>query len=242
MLYKLNKIQTVLITAIFFFCVTFDLFAVTDKKRIFDDANLLSSTEQTLIQDELKRISVECDAEFFIVTRKQLENQNIEQLARSIFRENAGSNGSGAVLAISMRERDINYTAFGSVFDRHRKRLDRIREQIGTKMTSQNYYDAFMLFAKLSSSFGFWANYQEFMPMGFMVSAVLTFITVIILIFIHKGINTVDSKTYAVLGSFKLTNAIDKYLRTSTTKTRISKSSSGGSRGGSRSGSSSGKF
>lgn len=237
-----KKIQAVILIAIFFFFVSFDLLALSDKKRIFDDANLLNTTELGLVQDELKRISDESNAEFFIVTRKSLSNQNIEQLARSVFREQAGSGASGAVLAISMRERDINFTAFGFVYDRHRKRLDRIREQIGYKMTSQNYYDAFMLFAKLSSSFGFVANFQEYIPIGFMTSAIITFITVIILTFVHKGIKTVDSKTYAVFGSFRLTNAIDKYLRTSTTKTRINKSSGGRSGGGSRSGSSSGKF
>lgn len=226
--------------------VSFSVFAVTDKKRVFDDANLLSSSDVSLIQEELKRISDEQKAEFFIVTRQSLENQSIEQLARSFFKEQAGDNSSGAVLAISMSERDLNYTAFGFIYELNINKITRIRERISEKMTSKNYYEAFMLFAKLSTAFGFWDNFKEFMSLGFIASTIITFITIFILIFVHKGINTVNSNTYALLGSFKLTNTIDRYLRTTTTKTKISsssnKGSNGGSGSGSRSGSSSGKF
>jgi uncharacterized protein len=215
------------------------------KPRVFDEAELLSASEKDSLQVELDKISSEFDADFIVVTKKKLNGMSIQSFANKFFEEHGNKEGSGAIIAISMAERDINFTAFGKIYDQQKRRLDKVRASIGKYMTAQRYHQGFMHFAEQVRPPGFFgkmiiiAGYWQ--PWVF--ALVLTVIVVGFLAYNHKGAITVGSSTYAVPGAFNLISSEDRYLRTTTTKTKVTSSKSSGGGGGSRSsGGSSGKF
>lgn len=216
-----------------------------EKQRLFDEAELLSESEKESIQAKLNKISSELSADFIIVTQKKLKGVSISSFARSFFEKNGNKDGSGAILVISMQERDINFTAFGKMFDEHKRRLDKIRASIGKHLTAKRHHQAFMHFTELVRPSGFFGNFAKAATTWppWVIALVLTAVVVAFLAYNHKGKITVGSFTYAVPGAFALISSEDRYLRTTTTKTKISSSSSSGGGGGGRSsGGSSGKF
>lgn len=214
------------------------------KQRVFDEAELLSDSEKDSLQAELDKISREFDADFIVATKKKLDGASIQYFANQFFEQHGNKQGSGAIIAISMAERDINFTAFGKIYDQQKRRLDKIRASVGKFMTAQRYHAGFMHFAEQVRPPGFFgkiaiiAGYWQ--PWVF--ALVLTAIVVGFLAYNHKGSITVGSSTYAVPGAFELISSEDRYLRTTTTRTKISSSKSSGGGGGRSSGGSSGKF
>jgi len=215
------------------------------KQRVFDEAELLSDSEKDSLQAELDKISNEFDADFIVATKKKLDGVSIQYFANQFFEQHGNKQGSGAIIAISMAERDINFTAFGKIYDQHKRRLDTIRASVGKYMTAKRYHEGFMHFAlqvrppTFFSKFAIIAGYWQ--PWVF--ALVFTAIVVGFLAYNHKGTITVGSSTYAVPGAFELISSEDRYLRTTTTRTKVTSSkSSGGGGGGRSSGGSSGKF
>jgi len=214
------------------------------KQRVFDEAELLSDSEKDSLQAELDKISREFDADFIVATKKKLDGVSIQYFANQFFEQHGNKQGSGAIIAISMAERDINFTAFGKIYDQQKRRLDTIRASVGKFMTAKRYHEGFMHFAEQVRPPGFFrkiaiiAGYWQ--PWVF--ALVFTAIVVAFLAYNHKGSITVGSSTYAVPGAFELISSEDRYLRTTTTRTKISSSKSSGGGGGRSSGGSSGKF
>lgn len=214
------------------------------KQRVFDEAELLSDSEKDSLQAELDKISREFDADFIVATKKKLDGVSIQYFANQFFEQHGNKQGSGAIIAISMAERDINFTAFGKIYDQQKRRLDTIRASVGKFMTAKRYHAGFMHFAeqvrppcffrKVAIIAGYWQPW--------VFALVLTAIVVGFLAYNHKGSITVGSSTYAVPGAFELISSEDRYLRTTTTRTKISSSKSSGGGGGRSSGGSSGKF
>ncbi len=236
---------------IFLFVLALLLVSATDslqaaeKQRLFDEAELLSESEKTSVQAELNKISQELAADFIIVTQKKLSGSSIQYFANDFFEKNGNKDGSGAILAISMHERDINFTAFGKMHDEHKRRLAKIRASIGKHLSAKRYHRAFILFTELVRPSGFFGNCAKVAVTWppWVIALVVTALTVAFLAYNHKGEITVGSSTYAAPGSFDLISSEDRYLRTTKTKTKISSSkSSGGGGGGRSSGGSSGKF
>jgi len=215
-----------------------------EKQRLFDEAELLSASEQVTIQVELDKISRELSADFIIVTKKKLDGTNIQYFANDFFEKNGNKNGSGAILAISMQERDINFTAFGKIYDDHKRRLDKIRASIGKHLTAKRYHQSFMHFTELVRPSGFFGNFAKVAVtwQPWVIALVVTLVVVGFLAYNHRGEITVGSSTYAVPGAFNLISSEDRYLRTTTTKTKVTSSKSSGGGGGRSSGGSSGKF
>ncbi len=216
------------------------------KQRVFDEAELLSPSEITSLQARLDEISREYNSDFLVVTKKKLDGTSIQFFANQFFEQNGNKQGSGAILAISMQERDINFTAFGKIYDQHKRRLDKIRASVGKFMTAKLYHEGFMHFAELVRPPGFFTKFFIIAryPHPWVAALILTVIVVVFLAYNHKGTITVGSSTYAVPGAFDLISSEDRYLRTTTTRVKIqsSKSSGGGGGGGRSSGGSSGKF
>ncbi|HAE37068.1 MAG TPA: hypothetical protein DCG57_00335, partial [Candidatus Riflebacteria bacterium] len=229
------KLVTRLLACVFIFIAVAVSVLAADKQRIFDEANLLTDSERVSIQAELDKISREYAADFLIVTKEKLDGTSIQYFANDFFEKNGNQKGSGAILAISMQERDINFTAFGKIHDEHKRRLSQIRASIGKHMTAKRYHQAFMHFTELVRPSGFFGNFLKVAAtwQPWVIALVVTLLVVGFLAYNHKGAITVGSSTYAVPGAFNLISSEDRYLRTTTTKTRISssKSSSGGGGG-----------
>jgi uncharacterized protein len=239
------KFATVVLISALILCLSGVSAQEAAKQRVFDEAELLSPSEITSLQARLDEISREFNSDFLVVTKKKLDGTSIQFFANQFFEQNGNKQGSGAILAISMQERDINFTAFGKIYDQHKRRLDKIRASVGKFMTAKRYHEGFMHFADQVRPPGFFSKFATiagyWQPWVF--ALVFTAIVVGFLAYNHKGSITVGSSTYAVPGAFDLISSEDRYLRTTTTRTKVTSSkSSGGGGGGRSSGGSSGKF
>ncbi len=216
------------------------------KRRVFDEAGLMSESERDSVQAELDKVSRELGSEFYVMAVKTLNGLTVERYAEDFFRKYrlGTSDGTGAMLLLAMQERDIRFATFGRAIPLYQPFADRIRSRVTPHMTARRYHDGFVLFAQSMKPASFFDKMmlaaRTWKPLA--VALVLTLVIVGFLAWNHRGAITVSSMTYAVPGAFRLTSSEDRYLRTTTSKSKISKSSSSSGGGGGSSGGSSGKF
>jgi uncharacterized protein len=227
--------------------------AYSGKRRLFDNAQLLSSGEAEDIAGVLERASIEDGANYIIVTTPDHQADNsvkanftMQIYACNYFTDHGNNNGDGAILAISMKGRDVTLVTYGETDKHHGHNIDRIRSRIGSHLTNGQYHRAFTVFTELVRPPSYAQYFIMTGPFSLFLSILVTTIIIIYLLSIHKGTKGVTNKTYEMANSFDLVSTRDKYLRTSVSKTRISSNSgsrgSGSRGGGSRRSSSSGKF
>lgn len=240
------------ITVKFIFFLVFILFlqpafcvetTASSTQRIFDEADLLTEAQQSDIQLELEKISKDLDNDFVIVTKNQLDGTLPRIFAEDFFRSQGYK--SGAILIMSMAERDYYFATFGTAMKDYDARTTSITRRVQKRLTLGDYHGAFIRFTQLMRPAGFFDNFllaATTLP-PILIAFFLTLIIVIFLAYNHRGAHTVTSSTYAKPGAFKLISTQDKYLRTSTRRRKIQTStSSGGGGGGRSSGGGGGKF
>jgi uncharacterized protein len=212
----------------------------TGKTLVIDEAGLLNASEKEALMKELAAVSRDLDADYVVVTKKQLDGVPIERFAKEFFRKNGYGRrgGNGGILVVAMSERDFWFSAFGQVVDLYEKRVDRIVSQVGRHLKAGHHQKAFLQFADAMRPPGFFDKVSIIARTGppLVIALVLTALIVGGLALGHRGSITVTHSTYAKPGAFKLISAEDEYLRTTTTKTKIEKSSGSSRSSGSSSG------
>lgn len=216
--------------------------AVSSTQRIFDEAELLSETERSAIQLELEKVSNDLGKNFIVVTKKQLDGTLPRIFAEEFFHSQGYE--SGAILVTTMAERDYYFATLGTAIKEYEARSSSIQRHVQKLLSRDDYHGAFMRFAQLMRPPSF---FDKFMLAAFtwpplVIALILTLLIVGFLAFNHRGALTVTSNTYASADAFKLISTEDRYLRTTTTKTKIESDKSDDSGSSESSGGGGGSF
>ena len=227
---------------------------VTDE-RIFDEADILTETEEYSLQKYMDKVSKEKQVDIVIVTTNDAEGKQPREYAEDFYKSHdfgyEDSDGTGLLYLISLDKsvtgnRELWMTTAKDAKDYFsQSRIDSVLDNIYNTLTADeelNYYGSCNEFIKGIEKY---MNVSESVPVFLTkwysklgIALVITMIIFFILIFNFGGKKTTTAETYLDVNSIKRNIKEDTYMYTRTTKTKIEKSSS--SSGSSSRGSSSG--
>lgn len=227
---------------------------VTDE-RIFDEADILTETEEYSLQKYMDKVSKEKQVDIVIVTTNDAEGKYPREYAENFYKTHdfgyEDSDGTGLLYLISLDKsvtgnRELWMTTAKEAKDYFSEsRIDSVLDNIYNTLTADeelNYYGSCNEFIKGIEKY---MNVSESVPVFLTkwysklgIALVITMIIFFILIFNFGGKKTTTAETYLNVNSIKRNIKEDTYMYTNTTKTKIEKSSSssGSSSGGSSSG------
>lgn len=227
---------------------------VTDE-RIFDEADILTETEEYSLQKYMDKVSKEKQVDIVIVTTNDAEGKYPREYAENFYKTHdfgyEDSDGTGLLYLISLDKsvtgnRELWMTTAKEAKDYFSEsRIDSVLDNIYNTLTADeelNYYGSCNEFIKGIEKY---MNVSESVPVFLTkwysklgIALVITLIIFFILIFNFGGKKTTTAETYLNVNSIKRNIKEDTYMYTNTTKTKIEKSSSssGSSSGGSSSG------
>jgi len=235
-----------LITTILFTIFSNVTYAVSDKQRIYDFAELLTDEEVEKLESLAEKYSHKRETDFVMITVQDSE-QDMETYMDDFYDEEGlgydQAHGNTALLGLDMSERDVVLMGFKKAetyLDPNR--LTQIREKITSLLSDRDYFSAFEAYISLS------AKYMKFKP-GVNPENPLynTWIQLVIAIGMAAFIvwmmaRSVEpkmettSRTYQDTERTKIIKKRDRYIRRTVTKRRKPKQNnkSGGVGGGNR--------
>lgn len=227
---------------------------VTDE-RIFDEADILTETEEYSLQKYMDKVSKEKQVDIVIVTTNDAEGKQPREYAEDFYKTHdfgyEDSDGTGLLYLISLDKsvtgnRELWMTTAKDAKNYFsQSRIDSVLDNIYNTLTADeelNYYGSCNEFIKGIEKY---MNVSESVPVFLTkwysklgIALVITLIIFFILIFNFGGKKTTTAETYLNVNSIKRNIKEDTYMYTNTTKTKIEKSSSssGSSSGRSSSG------
>lgn len=219
------------------------------KPRLVDEADLLTDSEETALLAKLDEISERQQFDVAVVTVNSLGGKTPEAFADDYYDYNGygyGENADGALLLISMEDRDWHISTCGygitAITDAGRGYM---QEQFKPALSDGDYSGAFTTFAELCDEFVTQAKTGEPYDVGNLpkgtVSPIMIVIDLVLGLVIGYAIasvrksklksvrNKVEALDYTVPGSMMLTDSRDIFLnKTVTTRTIHHESSSSG--------------
>ena len=209
---------------------------------VVDYADLLTDSEEAKLESYLAEIGDEWEYDIVVYTVDEIGVYSAHVYAEEFFDGNGygkGDNKDGAILLVSMAERD--WGIFGT--EMSDSDAETIGENIVSYLSGGDYYDAFKAFADEVDDFKSFPLFGNLI-MFFVIGLVVAFIVVSVMKGKLKSVRSADNaREYVRKDSFKLTHSRDLYLYSTVTRiARPKNTSSGGSSGGSRGGGASGKF
>lgn len=215
-------------------------------QKVYDFAGLLTAEETAELESLSNKYSPKRQVDIIILTTRDTQGKDVVQYMEDFYDEKGlgydKPHGNTAILTIDMQNREVYVAGFykGEEY-LDNSRCDLIREKITPALSAGDYYEAFQSFIKLSYQymgvkpgvnpenilFKLW--FQILVPVG------IAGISVFVMAYHSGGRKTTGSRTYLDNSNSGLTNRIDNYVRTVTTKHRkpsSNKNSGGGSFGG----------
>lgn len=125
-------------------------FAAATQSLVVDNAGLLSETERQSLEARLSEISDKYSADIVVVTENYIGNATPTEYADDFFDYNGygrGENRDGALLLISMEDRDWYVSTSGSCIDSINYSI--VGRRILSDLSDGDYYDAFMSYADI---------------------------------------------------------------------------------------------
>lgn len=237
------------------------VYAQTSLSRVVDNAELLSDSEQLLLEDMISDIATEYEFDVVIVTTNSTEGSSIVEYADDFFDFNGygyGEDYDGILFALDMGERNwaISTTGYGlSAFTDYG--TDLIGEKVSSYLSDGDYslametfvsmVEQFLVQAESGASYDVGNSYKsviELMIPYFVVLGLSLIITIIIMASMKSRMKTLKraniAKEYIKDGSFNLRNSRDRFLYSNVVKVAKQTSNSGGKGGTSSHRSSSG--
>lgn len=219
------------------------------KPRLVDDADLLMDYEEEELLEQLDEISERQQFDVAVVTVESLDGQSPQAFADDYYDYNGygmGEGDDGALLLISMEERDWYITTYGygivAITD---VGLSYMSDRFVPYLSDGDYFDAFTVFAELCDEYVTQANEGEAYDSGNLpaekrgvldiliavgVGAFLAFIPMLVMVRKMKNVQMQSAAgNYVQQGSIAITEKRDRFLYDTVVKTKIEKSSSGSS-------------
>lgn len=124
-------------------------------QHIYDDANLLSDSERSALEEKCISYGDDAGMNIFILTHNDADTPDGEIYIEDFFDQNLlGVYPDSIILLVDMSRRDVILEAYGDVQTYvHSKRGDKIIEKISPYLTDGEYYTAFEIYIESSAAY-----------------------------------------------------------------------------------------
>jgi len=213
--------------------------------RLYDGANLLTDTEESMLQNQLDSVSQQYQVDFAVALIETVGDSTADDYISWYYDQNDfgfGERRDGVLLLVSMAERDYRILSNGLGADAITLgEIDSIGERVASDLSAENYADAIQTFIDECAyqidgeingfPFAFGTNLLIAIAIGFVVALIATGVM--------KGKLKSVSKQYAATeytkaGSLQITNANEFFLYKSLTMNEKKQESSSSSSSSSR--------
>lgn len=240
-----KKIISAILILVLCFALAFSASAATTA-NVYDDANLLSDSEETQLAQKLSSISEQYNAQVVIMTVSSTSG-SIDTYLEDVYdgmEMGYGTNHDGVLLLIGMGTREYRILSNGFAAEAITSSdIDMIGDVIVPDLSEGNYADAFHAFADECAYY--LDGYINGFPFAFgttlFICLIIGFVVGLIVALVLKGqLKSVRQQNrannYLKPGSMQLNVHKDMFLYRNVTRTKkVSNNSSGGSGGSSRS-------
>lgn len=198
--------------------------------RVIDDADLLTSSEEERLQNEIDSLIDKHGFDFVIVY--------VDSSARDYANDYGfGNSRDGILLLVSKAERDWYISTSGSGIALFSDQtIDSIGNDLSSELSDGEYYEAALTFLESSEAVlrGDYEVNKEFPLFAELIVVVLSLIAAIAIgAVVKRSMNTARKQTnassYVASGSSKITLARDTFLYSTVSKVKIESNSSGSS-------------
>lgn len=235
----MKKYLSFVFTVILLALTAFSCFAADGRPPlVVDNANLLTASEEYSLESYLSGVSDRLGVNIVVVTENSIGSKTPTEYADDYFDYN-GYGENGALLLISMSERDWYVSTKGSCEDK--VKYETIGKMILSDVKKGNYYSAFVSYADTceglmegtgSGALLFARNAPKFILVALIAGIIISFV---IMAKYKKQLNSVSSKAkaddYVVKDSLELKSAKDIFLYKTVSRVRRQTESSGGGGG-----------
>lgn len=248
---KIKKLKFInlIFSLAFIFIFSFEVFAQEPKKRVVDNAGLLSASEIEKLSSKLDHISEDRQCDIVVLTEKSIANKSAMQYADDYFDYNGygiGKDSSGILLLVSMENRDWHISTSGYGITAFTDAgIEYISKKFLPSLKSGNYTESFEMFADLCDNFLLQASTDKPYDRGNLPKDPLSkmwisgsiliglFVAFVVTSRMKKQLKTVNSEykadDYVREGSLNVKNSRDMFLYSNVTRHRREKSTSGSS-------------
>lgn len=208
--------------------------------RVVDKAELLSTSEETALEEILFNLRLEYGMDFVFVTDKLESAESVEKYADDYYDENgygAGNDSSGVLILLNMGENRSVYTCTcGKAISLFDSRIDKILDKVIPYFSEGEYYEGALEFASLCDRYASGQGDEFPYLKAALVSLAVGYAASLITVLVWRGkLKSVQPKKeasdYLVKDSFNLTLSRDNFLYANVTRTKRPEgnSSNGGS-------------
>lgn len=216
-----------------------------DVIHLYDDADLLTDSEELALMERMEAAGAAYQVEFVIVTTDTLDGYSSDSFAEYLYDELVSDYGlgyDGVLLLVAMEERDYSILSNGSCAAAiGMDEIESIGEEVAPHLTDEEYADAFAAFIDESA---YWINGEiNGFPFNWGISLLISLAIGLVIALIVTGIMRMQLKSvrrqpaateYTKPGSMQVTAAHDLFLYRTVTFHKKQTNSSSGSSGGSR--------
>ena len=255
----MRRLRLLLLLLIISFIGILNVKAVDTSEKVYDFANVLTTEEKELLKEKIDKYIETYNMDMAVVTVKYHNYYSTEQYADEFYDTNGfgiGSTEDGLVCVIDFSKGISFYEHISTkgnaiiMYDDYRinKILDAIDDEYYKDNT--NYYMMFDAFIDKSSYYaslgipdsnknvrlddnGMPYEIKPFPWFGISLASLITStIIVLVLVFRNKMVHKAkNADEYIDKGSINITNRVDQFVTTNTTRVRVSSPSSGGGGG-----------
>ena len=233
-----RKLLTVLLAAVLCVSLSVSVYAASEAD-IYDEADLLSSAEETQIAEKLSKIGEEFDAQIVVMTVSSTGG-NIDAYIEDKFDSmnmGYGENRDGVLLLVCMDSREYRILSNGYAGEAiGMDQIDAISEAIVSDLSDGDYADAFIFFADQCTYYldGYLNGYPFNAGKNLVVALIIGVVAGVIVAFIlKKQLKSVrqqkQANVYIKPGSMQITASRDLFLYREVSRTQKQSSNSSGS-------------
>ena len=216
-------------------CLTGTVYASGNSKRVVDDAQILSDSEEAALEDRLENIKDTQGIDAVVVTKASLYGEDLQEFADDFY-DYGGYGTDGMLLMVVLDEREWYISTAGYGIDAVTDAgLSYMAKQFAGDLGDGSYYEAFTIYADLCEDFVRQARSGEpydtgNLPKGafpfvrnLLTALVIGFVSALIATGVMKGkLKTVHAQMkaddYVKQGSLKVTHSKDLFLYTHVSK------------------------
>lgn len=235
-----RKLLTMLLVVVL--CVSLSISAsAASGADIYDEADLLSSAEETQLAEKLSNIGEQFDAQIVIMTVSTSDG-NMDTFVEDVYDSmnmGCGENRDGVLLLVCMDVREYRILSNGFAGEAiGMDQIDAISEAIVSNLSDGDYADAFITFADNCAYYldGYLNGFPFPVGKNLLMSLIVGLVAgIVVAIILKKQLKSVrqqkQANVYIKSGSMQITTSRDLFLyrEVSRTQKQSSNSSSSGS-------------
>ena len=240
------KLKIITLFLILVLCLSLAVTVSAKTYQLFDDADLLTDTEEAQLTQKLDDVSQQCSAQIVIATVPSMADGNVEVFLNHFYDSmnfGYGENRDGVLLVVCMNPREVRILSngyAGTAISNYE--IESILDAIVPSLSAGDYHYALNTYVDECAYY--LDGYRNGFPFNFgktlIICLIIGFAVGLIVVFILKGqLKSVrrqnQANVYVKHGSMQITMQNDLFLYRNVTRTKKESSSSSSS---SRSGSS----